>query len=474
MQLKQLRTIMIDQMVVMSRRKHLSGYLHCRTTPKLRGKRIIVLIVALALVFAGCANTSHVATHKSAPPLPSKKVAYGPTWNAVLETHKYDFRTLSCPSINRCIAGGSGPLSSYGESGNSAETISMFGVIGSTIDGGSHWTMTRLPHPVVAVACMSKLRCIAITQAIKLGADKKAEVSYTSTWVTTNSGLGWTREPSPTPNNIVSITCPSITDCIAVGYVPKPISGLTGGTRESIGAFWVSTNGGANWTTSSYPRSLFSPSINGISCPTASWCMVVGGDSVFITQDGGSTWALQPSSGIPGYSSVDSGELAMGGVSCTAIGRCMAGGTSSSGGNVLFSTVDGGLKWNEYPIDDQSVTFGNLECPRLQLCVVLFGSLGKVVVYPTRDKKITDVTQYTPGQRLPVGIGDELMYLRGSSVEPVSMSPDIPPVLGGGAGNSQISCPAYPRCYVEMPGNEVISTVAGITPVSRWYILRSG
>ncbi len=84
-----------------------------------------------------------------------------------------------------------------------------------------------------------------------------------------------------------------VVDVHAVGQIPF----------HSIDLAWVSNDGGISWVKGSLPNldqyEAFVP-VNAISCPTPSWCMTIGFvNGVLITQNGGATWQVGQSSGMP-------------------------------------------------------------------------------------------------------------------------------------------------------------------------------
>ena len=95
---------------------------------------------------------------------------------------------------------------------------------------------------------------------------------------------------------------------------------------------------GSDWQVSaSYP---VSPNLNAISCPTTSDCFAVGkagsgGESILATTDGGATWNEQ----TPGS------DLELNAISCTSASDCVAVGGQGPGGPVVLETDDGGSQW---------------------------------------------------------------------------------------------------------------------------------
>jgi hypothetical protein len=421
----------------------------------LRTGRSLFFGVALALLVASCGTSTHPVSHSTTTSRrkeAAKTVLAGPKWQVVLKSNQFAYTSLSCPTANRCIAAGYGPLSNYGLDANPADMpYPEFGVISTTQDGGGHWSTTRMAHPIDAVACMSEVRCIAVEQ----GNLYNAQIGW-STWVTTDGGNTWTKEPNPGPGDVIALTCPASNHCVAISQVPVRGVGQIPPSSTSLG--WVSNDGGASWVRSSNMNIQFP---DAVSCPSPSWCMVVGaepfmeqitGNPVQVSQDGGATWQTLPTSAWP--PTVTGGRLMA--VSCVAVDKCTVGGAIGSGASTWLTTTNGGLSWQEHVIDDPSaVGVGALDCPRPGLCVGLVDFESKY--------RLT----------APPGLGEELVYLQGPSVLLARISPSLAPFGGYWSYGPGISCPAYPRCYAEMSGDMPGAPSVGTSGIKDWYILRS-
>lgn len=137
----------------------------------LRTWRGPLLGMALALLVAGCATSTHPVPHstttKRGSTLTNITTAIS-KWQVVLKNDQVVYTSLTCPTTERCIAGGFGPIIdlSYPPGDPIPMPTPEFGVISNTQDGGKHWTTIRMARPVAAVACMSKVRCIAVEREI--------------------------------------------------------------------------------------------------------------------------------------------------------------------------------------------------------------------------------------------------------------------------------------------------------------------
>ena len=152
-------------------------------------------------------------------------------------------------------------------------------------------------------------------------------------------------------STIMTITCPSTTECIAVGYMQST-------TPETISpVVWRTTDAGATWTQEQLSSSSGSYiELDAISCSSTADCVTVGGNgigaagiglsnsgptAIFATTDGGVTWTQEP---VP----VDVVDVS--GISCPSTTTCYASGTymtSSSGARpVIIESTNAGSSWS--------------------------------------------------------------------------------------------------------------------------------
>jgi hypothetical protein len=203
-------------------------------------------------------------------------------------------------------------------------------VLARTTDGGRVWTSESIPRITTAmnpgsfgISCPSEERCV---------------VTGAGTLTTGNGGRKWTKNVNSHDPVLGPVDCPSIRDCYAVFDVTSAIPS----NEETF--VYRSTDDGATWK-----RVLNDPhrvlDLSGISCPSASTCVAVGGGYTqgadgkvtFYglaerTTDRGRTWAEARVRGTENL-------LAD---SCAAGTRdCVAGGLAATRGVIRRSTNDG-------------------------------------------------------------------------------------------------------------------------------------
>jgi len=288
----------------------------------------------------------------------------GATWSVQLSVPRNGMDAVSCFSVTSCVAVGGYSASATSSVGIAyattngttwhaltlpagtaevgwvkclapdycwADTSKNAGL--RTIDGGLTWTAMPLltTSPTGASIYNNDLAFVSATRGFVVS-DTACD-SYTSPCQgfiqdTTNGGASWSWESTPAGMSaLIDISCPSTTECLAVGS-----SGI-------FGQGYMTFNGGATWAPTNVPFGMLSA--DGVACPDTESCYIVGFSSfypdaaaIFATTDAGATWQVQPVSGGISY---------LNAVSCATASNCVAGGginaTSMSG---VAVTTDGG------------------------------------------------------------------------------------------------------------------------------------
>lgn len=146
--------------------------------------------------------------------------------------------------------------------------------------------------------------------------------------VPASAATGWTVQTVPNPAGTTAtylegVSCPSVSNCIAVGS-----TGPTDSTTLDLAEHW----NGSTWAlqTAASPAASTMPGLNAVSCPTATYCVAVGANDPTATTSGaiaeswnGSTWTLRPP--------VSPADAWLSAVSCTATTNCEAVGVDTAG-----------------------------------------------------------------------------------------------------------------------------------------------
>lgn len=300
----------------------------------------------------GGAATPLSAANLSAMSVAGDGSAYTTTgpWGGLTALSLATIDAASCASAARCWVGGS-----TGGGGT--------GGVWMTGDGGATWTQQTLPGrtgTLLGLTCVSATQCWAVGQ----GGTILATSDGGATWIAESSGLRGRGAA-----NLNAISCAGATLCWAVGDATARRGRRGGGGGAAT--ILATTDAGATWTAqaSGTTRNLL-----GVSCPTATQCWAVGqGGTILATGDGGTTWVPETSGtgqnldavsfvGSQDGWAVGAGGLILvttdGGTTWTAqasgttanlLAVTMVSGTTGwavGAGGTILHTTDGGVTWS--------------------------------------------------------------------------------------------------------------------------------
>jgi photosystem II stability/assembly factor-like uncharacterized protein len=242
--------------------------------------------------------------------------------------------SVSCPNLNSCVAvgnynGGSGDI-----------------VVNST-NGGATWTLRPSIETSIAelwprnkfqpeATTINSISCPSVSYCVAVGG---------AGFILTSISLGtsWNIRTFPTGPALTAVNCPSIQDCVAVG------EGGTILTSTTAGLTWVSRSAGVD------------DQLNSVSCPSVRLCVVVGNSNTILTSvDNGITWSRSIPRNIGNLLSVV----------CPSVRVCVATGT---GGRIETST-DSGTTWAQQGIPGKfqhSIELWAVSCAHTTDCVVI-------------------------------------------------------------------------------------------------------
>ncbi len=164
---------------------------------------------------------------------------------------------VSCPSATRCVAVG-------GPSGHP---------FAETWNGGA-WTVEVTPMPVglspgglYAVSCSSTSACVAVGDYVN---NHEHTVAVSDRW----NGMAWKivkvlNSPGTSGSNLLSVSCPSASDCTAVGWYFRE------GKQAPLAEGWNGKQWKIQPTAKPSPSGRY-PQLDGVSCSSKSDCTAVG------------------------------------------------------------------------------------------------------------------------------------------------------------------------------------------------------
>ena len=254
-------------------------------------------------------------------------------------------RVLGCvfePIGRRCgagtllpIAGACGVVRGGAARGvRAAGAVVMCVIVGLSLGSGDAVASSRSLEQVrvpglqngelFAVSCRSSSWCLAVGSISDTPDPGAVQRPLVERW----DGSRWTYEGTPEPagttrGGLTAVSCVSERTCVAVGWVTK-----AQGPRAGLVERW----NGSSWSIDA--RAPSGPGLDGVSCASVGFCVVVGG-SVFELWES-SRWSLRRS--------VKGAELAA--VSCVSRRACAAVG--SRHGRTLAEWFDGS-RWSIEP-----------------------------------------------------------------------------------------------------------------------------
>jgi hypothetical protein len=318
------------------------------------------------------------------------------TWNVLpVPDHVTFTSALSCASATGCAAGGL-------YSGQQPVYL-------TTADGGHSWTVRPLPADVgqiLSLDCVTAMTCRGLassstqpTNGFGLGVDMHFVV-------TSDRGKRFTVAPFPASESIQSVTCPTVSHCVAVGWYSNFTA--RAGPDLDHGVLLTSDDGGITWRQHAWPKGYGPGPVPEVTCADASHCAMIGfvehngtvvspgigytsgKDAVQYTviafsSDGGATWSESRLPHTMPYPMIDA-------LTCPTTRTCYAAGsddieqrignTHNAASSVVAITHDAGRTWQrvtfaapaEVPGGMQGDSFmdvGQIQCPQPDACIAI-------------------------------------------------------------------------------------------------------
>ena len=286
-----------------------------------------------------------------------------------VDSGKYAWNIITCPSANECLLTSSGETSGFlttdgAKSWNPVKLgeaypwdvrclttttcyeVSSGGSVLTTNDTGATWRTLyhRQGYALFGISCVTTSNCVA--------------VGISTLIATRDGGVHWSPAQAPRPAGAFHVSCWSARDCVALNNW----------------MYYATHDGGVNWQVQGASvRSLVR-----VNCPSASGCYAVGVtpadqktgspalEFFFLSSDGAKNWSRVK---IDGTQNLD-------GLSCPGPTTCFV---SDFHGHVAL-TEDSGSSWR-----DRSITTSDgprvdvIECPTVKVCYAA-GRYGRVWV----------------------------------------------------------------------------------------------
>jgi hypothetical protein len=161
-----------------------------------------------------------------------------------------------------------------------------------TSDGGKHFTVVPFPanDSIQSVTCPTASHCVAVgwysNFTARTGPDLDRGVLLTSD----DGGMTWRHRTWPDgygPGPFPDVTCTDASHCAMIGFIEhngkvvNPGIGYTSG-KDAVqyNVIGFSSDGGATWTTSTLPHTFPYPMLDALTCPTTRTCYAAGSDDI--------------------------------------------------------------------------------------------------------------------------------------------------------------------------------------------------
>ncbi len=271
---------------------------------------------------------------------------------------------VSCSAPDACTTVGTSTVGASQPGTTSAVTVAERW-------NGSQWAAQATPDPpgatlsnLTGVSCPSPTECTAVGYEETCCGDT---LPFAESW---EDGV-WTLQPAPArprvdPSYLFTVSCASTNSCQAVGYDENDV-----GTAKVLVEGW----NGTRWAIEAAPGMAALGSLFGVSCPRASDCIAVGvanSGAPLAERWDGSQWSLLSPARPPGVKNVTLSD-----VSCSSASDCVTAGytVNKVEGFATLSEVWNGATWTieqvPTPAGATQAALGTLSCASAKSCLAV-------------------------------------------------------------------------------------------------------
>jgi hypothetical protein len=218
------------------------------------------------------------------------------------------------------------------------------------------WTVRTVPS---GVGILNDVTCPSATQCYAVGGH---EFGSGPGWVigSSDGGRSWQTLNRTRLAWLSAIACPTAHTCAAVGGTQAP------GGQGWMPVAFTTTDAGLRWSSETIPSQL--GALDDIACPSSTVCIAIG-SGIARTTDGGATWVTAtPPSGLGSLNSV----------TCPTSPFCMIGGAGTGSGasspSMASVSHDSAVTWSRGVIAGGVSGLMQVSCSNANHCVGLIGS----------------------------------------------------------------------------------------------------
>jgi hypothetical protein len=223
------------------------------------------------------------------------------------------------------------------------------------------WSVVQGPS-VSGIWTLSGVSCPDANDCEAVGGGSDGGLTGTFVEQLRNSVWSITSSPNASIPNFIgdrlnSVSCTDASDCMAVGYV---MAGTDTSAADLPLAEWWN---GSTWAiTSSTSLSAVGGQLNGVSCPSRTYCIAVGQgeDGAFVEGWNGSTWSVKAAPRVDGQ---------LQHVSCATEGQCVAVGFRGNSTSLALRLKDNKWSVTKAPNFGGEDSLEGVSCPHARSCV---------------------------------------------------------------------------------------------------------
>ncbi len=235
------------------------------------------------------------------------------------------------------------------------------------------WTIAKSANVTLSGGNVESVSCSAATACTAVGTDLNTSgihVTLAERW----NGTSWQRQATPNPAGdttssvaptLLGVSCPSAGFCVAVGNYQS------GFTQAGMAETW----NGQQWTWQSFPTPAGSSGwqLTGVSCTSPRFCEAVGGYSdvdtglndTFAARWNGTSWSLQ-STVNPDPNDFDSEQFNT--VSCSSPKFCVAWAGYGANSAVALAEQWNGSSWQLQTVPSTNAAVNSVSCTAANFC----------------------------------------------------------------------------------------------------------
>jgi hypothetical protein len=161
----------------------------------------------------------------------------------------------------------------------------------ATSDGGRRFTVVRFPKSelIQSLTCPTASHCVAVGFHSNFVPDNGPDLDHGVLLTSDDGGMTWRQRAWPKgygPGPFPDVTCVDASHCAMIGFIERngtegnQVGFTSGKDAVQYTVIAFSSDGGATWTASTLPHTIPYPMIDALTCPTTRTCYAAGSDLI--------------------------------------------------------------------------------------------------------------------------------------------------------------------------------------------------